>query len=109
MMEFLEPIRVDEDELAFDAMAGVAPGGHFFGEPHTMARYEHAFYRPLVSDWQNHEAWEMAGAKDATSRATEIWQRALADYQPPPMDPAVREDLDAYIATRKEAIGSGDP
>ena len=109
MMEFLEPIRVDEDELAFDAMAGVAPGGHFFGEPHTMARYEHAFYRPLVSDWQNSEAWEMAGAKDATARATEIWQQALADYEPPPMDPAVREELDAYIATRKEAIGSGDP
>ena len=109
MMEFLEPIRVDEDELAFEAMADVAPGGHFFGEPHTMARYEHAFYRPFVSDWQNYEAWETAGAKDATSRATGIWQRALADYEPPPMDPAVREELDAYIATRKEAIGSGDP
>lgn len=109
MMAFLEPIRVDEDELAFDAMAGVAPGGHFFGEPHTMARYEHAFYRPLVSDWQNYEAWETAGAKDATSRATGIWQQALADYEPPPMDPAVREELDAYIATRKEAIGSEDP
>ena len=109
MMAFLEPIRVDEDELAFEAMAGVAPGGHFFGEPHTMARYEHAFYRPLVSDWQNYEAWEMAGAKDATSRATGIWQQALADYEPPAMDPAVRDELDAYIATRKEAIGSGDP
>ena len=109
MMEFLEPIKVDEEELAFDAMAGVNPGGHFFGEPHTMARYEHAFYRPLVSDWQNYEAWEMAGAKDATTRATEIWQQALADYETPAMDPAVREELDAYMATRREAIGSGDP
>lgn len=109
MTEFLRPIEVDEEELAFEAMRGVAPGGHFFGEPHTMARYEHAFYRPLVSDWQNYEAWEMAGAKDATSRATEIWQQALDDYQAPPMDAAVREALDAYIATRKEEIGSGDP
>ena len=100
---------MDEEELAFDAMTGVAPGGHFFGEPHTMARYEHAFYRPLVSDWRSYEAWESAGAKDATSRATGIWQQALADYEAPAMDPAVREELDAYIATRKETIGSGEP
>ena len=109
MMEFLEPIRVDEEELAFDAMAGVPTGGHFFGEPHTMARYEHAFYRPLVSDWQNYESWEAGGAKDAACRATEIWQQALAEYEAPAMDAAVREELDACIATRKEAIGSGEP
>ena len=109
MMEFLVPIATGEDELAVDAMAGVAPGGHFFGEPHTLARYEHAFYRPLVSDWQNYENWETAGAKDASARATDIWRRALADYQAPAMDPAVREALDAYIAVRKEEIGSGEP
>ena len=109
MIEFLEPIRVDEDELAFDAIAGVPTGGHFFGEPHTLARYETAFYQPLVSSWQTYENWQLAGGKDATARATEIWQKALADYQPPPMDPAVREALDAYIAKRKEAIGAGEP
>jgi trimethylamine--corrinoid protein Co-methyltransferase len=49
MIEFLKPIAVNEQELGFDAIKGVATGGHFFGEPHTMERYEHAFYRPLVS------------------------------------------------------------
>ena len=77
MIEFLEPIKVDEDELAFDAIANVPTGGHFFGEPHTMERYETAFYQPLVSSWQNSEAWEMAGAQEATQRATDIWQQAL--------------------------------
>ena len=108
-MAFLEPIKVDEAELAFEAMKGVPTGGHFFGSPHTMERYETAFYQPLVSNWSNHENWELAGAKDATMRATEIWQRALEEYEQPSMEPAIREELDAYIAKRKEEIGTGEP
>jgi trimethylamine--corrinoid protein Co-methyltransferase len=109
MIEFLRPIEVDEDALGFEAIRGVATGGHFFGEPHTLARYETAFYQPLVSNWQNYENWKLSGAKDATERATAIWQRALREYQEPPMDPAVREELDAYVAKRREEIGSGEP
>lgn len=102
--EVLTPITVDEDSLALDAMRDVAPGGHFFGTDHTMSHYESAFYRPLLSDWRNYENWEAAGAKTATERATEIWQRLLADYTEPPMDPAVREQLDDYVARRRAAI-----
>ena len=41
---YLEPIVVDEATLAVEAIAEVGPGGHFFGSPHTMERYESAFY-----------------------------------------------------------------
>lgn len=109
MMEFLRPIEVNEDELAFEALRGVPTGGHFFGEPHTMARYSTAFYQPILSNWQNYENWELAGAQDATERATGIWKRALTEYEEPPMDPAIREELDTYVARRREEIGSGDP
>ncbi len=109
MMSFLEPIVVNEDELGFDAIANVPTGGHFFGEPHTMERYETAFYQPIVSNWQNFENWQASGGKDATQRATEIWQQALKDYEEPKLDPAIREELDAFIATRREEIGSGEP
>ena len=47
--------------------------------------------------------------KDALERATEIWQQALREYEQPAMDPAIREELDAYIARRKEEIGAGEP
>jgi trimethylamine--corrinoid protein Co-methyltransferase len=109
MIEFLKPIVVNEEELGFEAIRGVPTGGHFFGEPHTMARYEHAFYRPLVSNWQNYENWQLGGGKDATQRATDIWKQALKEYEEPPMDPAVRESLDAYVAQRRAEIGSGEP
>ena len=109
MIEFLKPIVVDEAELGFEAQQQVAPGGHFFGAPHTMARYEHAFYQPLVSNWQNYENWQLGGGKDATQRATDIWKRALEEYEQPALDPAVLEALDAYITRRREAIGGGEP
>jgi trimethylamine--corrinoid protein Co-methyltransferase len=109
MIEFLKPIVVDEAELGFDAIKGVPTGGHFFGEPHTMERYEHAFYRPLVSNWQNYENWQIAGGKDATQRATDIWKAALKEYVEPPMDPAIRAELDAYVDRRRAEIGGNEP
>jgi trimethylamine--corrinoid protein Co-methyltransferase len=109
MAEFLKPIVVDESELGFEAIKGVPTGGHFFGEPHTMERYEHAFYRPLLSNWQNYENWQLAGAKDATQRATEVWKLALREYEQPPMDPAVLEALDAYVEQRRAEIGADEP
>ncbi|MBS0367375.1 MAG: trimethylamine methyltransferase family protein [Proteobacteria bacterium] len=109
MMEFLRPIVVNEAELGFETIRGVPTGGHFFGEPHTMERYEHAFYRPLISNWQNYESWRIAGAKDATQRATEVWKQALREYQQPPLDPALHEALDAYVEQRRTQIGSDEP
>ena len=109
MIEFLRPIVVNEAELGFEAIGAVPPGGHFFGEAHTMARYEHAFYQPLVSNWQNYETWQLAGARDATQRATDVWKRALVEYQQPPMDVATAEALAAYVTRRRAAIGGGEP
>jgi trimethylamine--corrinoid protein Co-methyltransferase len=109
MMEFLVPIKVDEGELALEALGRVPTGGHFFGEPHTLERYSTAFYQPLLSNWQNYEAWQEAGGMDATRRATKLWKKALAEYEQPAMDPAIREALEAYVAKRREKIGNGEP
>ena len=100
---------VDEAELGLDAIARVPSGGHFFGDAHTLARYETAFYRPLLANWQNFENWQLAGSQDATARATQVWKRALAEYEQPPMDASVREELEAYASARRAAIGDGEP
>jgi trimethylamine--corrinoid protein Co-methyltransferase len=102
MAAFLEPLPVDKDAMALDAIAEVAPGGHFFGAAHTLARYENAFYTPLVSDWRNFETWREAGGRDATQRANAIWKELLAAFEPPPLDPAVDEALGTFVARRKK-------
>ena len=104
--EILKPVSFDDEDLAVEAIKGIAAGGHFFGAAHTLARYETAFYRPLLSDWSNFEAWTEAGARDATVRATGIWKKLLAEYVPPPLDPAVKEAIEAYVARRTREIGN---
>jgi trimethylamine--corrinoid protein Co-methyltransferase len=96
----VKPLQFDDDDLAVDAIKGVVAGGHFFGAAHTLARYEAAFYRPLLSDWSNFENWTDAGSRNATQRATDIWKKMLAEYVPPPLDPSVKEAIDAYAERR---------
>lgn len=107
MMEsFFQPIVVDEDTLGFAAMQDVGPGGHFFGTQHTLDRYETAFYAPVLSDWRNFESWEEAGAEDATRRAHKLYKRLLAEYEPPALDEAVKEELDAFVERRRREGGA---
>jgi trimethylamine--corrinoid protein Co-methyltransferase len=97
---FLRPERVDAETLAVDTIEEVGPGGHFFAAPHTLARYETAFYSPLLSDWRNFETWREDGARDATTRASEIARQAIGEHESPPLDPARAEAMDAFIARR---------
>lgn len=92
--ELMQPIALDDDALAFDAIAAVGQGGHYFGQPHTMERYQTAFYEPIVSDWSNMGTWTENGAQDAAMRANTIWKKILAEYQPP----ALPDDRDAELA-----------
>lgn len=103
--EMLTPLEVTHETLAMEAMRDVGPGGHFFGTAHTQARYRNAFYAPLLSDWRNHESWIEAGRPDAMGRASRLWKEILATYEPPPLDPAIAEELEAFVARRKAEGG----
>jgi len=104
--EFLTPLDVSEDALAIDAIRDVGPGGHFFGTPHTQARYKNAFYAPIISDWRNFETWSESGAPTAVEKANRVWKERLAHYEEPPIDPAIREELDAFVEKRKVEGGA---
>ena len=97
---FLDPVVVDADTLGFEAIEGVGPGGHFFGAEHTQSRYKAAFHKPMLSDWRNYETWEEAGSPELPSKANRVWKELLASYEPPPMDPAIKEELEAFVARR---------
>ncbi|MDO8364457.1 MAG: trimethylamine methyltransferase family protein [Actinomycetota bacterium] len=108
LAEWMQPIVTDDDALGLDAIAAVGHGGHFFGSPHTLARYEHAFYEPLVSDRRNFETWVEAGRPDTAERAAGVWSELLARYEQPPLDPAVEAALIDHVERRKRAIAEED-
>ena len=104
--EFLQPLDTSEDALGVDAIREVGPGGHFFGAQHTLARYSTAFYSPIISDWRNNQQWEAAGKPEAAQRTNAVYKQALAEYVEPILDPAIREELDAFVEKRKREGGA---
>lgn len=98
--EFLAPLDFSDEALGVAAIRDVGPGGHFFGTPHTQARYKNAFYAPIISDWRNYETWAEAGAPTAIQKANRLWKERLAAYEEPPLDPAIREEIDAFVERR---------
>jgi trimethylamine--corrinoid protein Co-methyltransferase len=106
VMEFLQPLATDQDSLGIEAIREVGPGGHFFGAAHTLARYETAFYAPMISDWRNNQQWLAAGKPEAWQKANQVYKQALAEYREPQMDPAVRAELDDFVERRKREGGA---
>jgi len=107
--EIFEPLASSDSELAFDAIAAVEPGSHFFGCDHTMERYQTAFYEPLVSDWSNFGQWTESGSLTATQRANGIWKSILQDFKAPALDCARSEELQAFIDRRTAEGGAQVP
>ncbi|MGN6549940.1 MAG: trimethylamine methyltransferase family protein [Pararhizobium sp.] len=103
--EFLKPLDTSPADLALDAIRDVGPGGHYFGTAHTLARYETAFYSPMLSDWRNFESWSQAGQPTTFDHANRIYKEVLAAYERPPLDTAIAEELDAFVARRKAEGG----
>ena len=104
--EFLTPLDMSEAALGLDAIRSVEPGGHYFGTAHTLERFETAFYSPIISDWRNYETWNEGGSPTAYQKANAVWQKELAAYERPAMDPAIEEELDAFVTKRKAEGGA---
>ncbi len=105
MMEvYAQGIDLSERGQALDAVREVGPGNHFLGCSHTQENFLTAFYRSTVADNNSFEQWEMEGSKDAVMRAHGIWKKMLAEYEAPPIDPAIDEALQAFVRRRKDAF-----
>ena len=104
MHTLLAGVDLSESGQALDAIREVGPGKHFLGCAHTQANFETAFYRSPIADNNSFEQWESEGGKDLAQRANAQWKKMLAEYEAPPIDPAVDEALKDYIARRKAAF-----
>ena len=104
MAVFVNGVDMSENGQALDAIRANEPGTHYLGSAHTLANFETAFYRSDVTDNNSFEQWQEDGSLDAAQRANAIWKKMLAEYEAPPIDPAVDEALLDFIARRKASM-----
>jgi len=100
-----EPLRIDEEALAYSAHQEVGQGGHFLGAAHTLERFRECFYRPLVSSTENFERWNKNGANDTAARASAIWHKTLDEYEKPAIDEGLEAELKAFVDRRRKELG----
>jgi len=98
---FFEGIDLSENAQAMSAIAATGPGQHFLGSEHTQSNFLDALFRPATADNNSYEQWTAAGGKDVAQRANTLWKEHLEAYADPGLDPALDEELQAYIAMRK--------
>jgi trimethylamine--corrinoid protein Co-methyltransferase len=108
IQRYMEPVTwaTTPEDIAIDTIAEVGPDGHYFGCQHTQDRYAEAFYAPIVSDWRNFEAWQIDGAVWTPERAHRTFKAIVAEFQPPPMDEAIHDELRDFVARRKAEGGA---
>jgi trimethylamine--corrinoid protein Co-methyltransferase len=104
MHAFAKGVDLSPNGQALDAIVETGPGQHFLGSAHTLANFETAFYRSPIADNNSYEQWESEGSLEAAQRANPIWKRTLAEYEPPPIDDAVDQELREWIERRKASF-----
>jgi trimethylamine--corrinoid protein Co-methyltransferase len=101
---FAPGVDMSPNGQAIDALLSNDPGTHFLGHPHTLANFESAFWRSTNADNSSFEQWDIEGARDANVRANATWKKMLEDYEPPPIDEAVDEELCDFIDRKKASF-----
>lgn len=94
------------DDIAVEAIAEVGNDGHFFGIEHTQERYTDAFYQPFLSDWRNYEAWDLEGGLWTSERAHKVFKRIVNEFEAPPLDVEIIDELRDFVARRKAEGGA---
>lgn len=107
---FLGGLEINEETLALDVMAQVEPAGTqyktHFETPHTQARYSTEFYSPFLADRDNYELWKERGALDTAQRANKIYKQLLEEFEAPPLDVAIEQELREFVERReRELVG----
>ncbi|MDE0308770.1 MAG: trimethylamine methyltransferase family protein [Acidiferrobacterales bacterium] len=97
----------DFDE-AVDAVSDVGPGGHYLGHPHTLRRFQDAFFMPKLFDNSTFEQWYANGEVEVTERALKAARELLNAYEEPKLEDSVDEALLDFIARREREIPAVD-
>ena len=102
--KFVQGLDLSENGLAMESLRTVPTDGHHLGTPHTMQNFRHAFHRSDFFDYNSFEQWRDEGGITAMEKANGRYKKLLRQYQPPDLDPAIDEALQAFITRRKTEI-----
>lgn len=96
-------IRVSEENIAYDVIKDVGPGGEFITHDHTYRNFRR-LSQPRLMNRNTRESWEEAGSPDIVELAYEKSLDILKNYKPTPRPEKVQRELDRIYAEFEEAV-----
>jgi|AntAceMinimDraft_17_1070374.scaffolds.fasta_scaffold22633_2 trimethylamine--corrinoid protein Co-methyltransferase len=94
-----------EDELALAVIRRAGTNGAFLTDPHTLACFRKELLDPRLSNRTGYERWLSKGKPSINQRAARRWEELTATHVCPPLEPDVEQQVQAFIAKRKEKEG----
>ena len=98
---YLSSIRTDRESLAVDVIHDIGPGGTFIEHGHTLQHYRSEFLTESLFQSPDYEKWNSMGKTDVVHLAHEKALKLIKSYEKPPMDPGMKEEIDAYVAANR--------
>ena len=104
MLRLVRGIETDPESMGRDAYLEAGPGQNFLSTGHTLRHFATANYPSELPEAGPYETWMENGAPTLEQRANGRWKAMLAAYEAPPLDPAMAEALDDFVARRKSGM-----
>jgi trimethylamine--corrinoid protein Co-methyltransferase len=101
-------IGSSEEEMAFDALAELGPGGLFLASPHTRAHFKEWLYLSPLFQTPDFATWQAMGGERTDVVANRMWKQLLERYEDPGIDDAVDAELRFYIERRRQEPAEPD-
>ena len=100
------PLEIDEASLAFGAHEEVGHGGHFLGAAHTMERFRDVLLpAAAVLDGELRALAEAGRQGRGRAGGGDLRASTLDEYEQPPLDDAIRAELEEYVVRRRAELG----
>lgn len=102
--EILAEMTFDEDQMAFNELMDIKPGGEFLTNPHTF-KHCRSVCKPINFTRDPRDSWASEGSLDLNARVKEYLREVMKDAGPIELPDGVAEKMDAVVASADEKLG----
>jgi trimethylamine--corrinoid protein Co-methyltransferase len=101
--KILAEMTFDDDQLAFNELMEIKPGGDFLTNPHTF-KHCREVVRPINFTRSPRDSWVTEGSRDLNERAKEYLRKVMEGAGPIELAEGVAEEMDAIVKQADENL-----
>ena len=90
----VKPVEIKEDLPTGPLLEELIEENHLLTAEHTLEYWPKELYLPgPMIDRTNWDQWKMQGSRDYRARAAEVIEEALDDFDVPPLEPQLDDEI----------------